>query len=276
MDRIVGKVVLVTGASSGIGKATSELLMNNGCRVYGTSRKPQDQELKKAAAGEGFLKMLQMDVCSEESVEAALKILLENEGRLDIVINNAGNGIAGSVEDLSPSEAYFQFNTNFFGMHRVCRRVIPVMREQGSGLIINISSVAAQFAIPFQSMYSGSKAAVEAVSEAMRIEVAPFGVKVVAVEPGDVKTGFTDSRRFAEASGEGSVYADRFKKSVGVMIHDETNGPEPIVIAKEVLRLSRMKNPPVRTTVGFQYKLFIFLKRFLPLRFAVYIVSKMY
>jgi NAD(P)-dependent dehydrogenase (short-subunit alcohol dehydrogenase family) len=273
----MGKVVLVTGASSGIGKATAELLMNNGCRVYGTSRRPQDQEpVKKAEVGGGFLRMLQMDVCNEESIGSALDILLKNEGRLDILINNAGNGIAGSVEDLTPDEAYYQFNTNFFGMHRVCRQVIPVMRKQKSGLIINISSVAAQFAIPFQSMYSASKAAIEAVSEAMRIEVAPFGIKVAAVEPGDVRTGFTDSRKFAEASGDGSAYTERFKKSVGVMIHDETHGPEPIVIAKEILRLAGMKNPPVRTTVGFQYKLFIFLKRFLPLRFAVYIVSKMY
>lgn len=277
MDSVYGKVVLVTGASSGIGRATAELLMNNGFRVYGTSRKPQDKdEVKKAAVGEGFLRMLQMDVCNEESIEAALKILLGYEGRIDILVNNAGNGIAGSVEDISSGEAYFQFNTNFFGMHRVCRQVIPVMRKQNKGLIINISSVAAQFAIPFQSMYSGSKAAVEAVSEAMRIEVAPFGIKVAVVEPGDIKTGFTESRKFAEASGDVSAYTDKFKKSVGVMVRDEMNGPEPIVIAKAILKLFRRKNPPVRTTVGFQYKLFVFLKRLLPDRFALYIVSKMY
>lgn len=277
MDRVYGKVVLVTGASSGIGRATAELLMNNGFRVYGTSRKSQDKDdVKKAAVGEGFLRMLQMDVCNEESIEAALKILLGNEDRIDILVNNAGNGIAGSVEDISSSEAYFQFNANFFGMHRVCRQVIPVMRKQNNGLIINISSVAAKFAIPFQSMYSGSKAAVEAVSEAMRIEVAPFGIKVAVVEPGDIKTGFTDSRKYAEASGDGSAYTDKFKKSVGVMVRDEMNGPEPIVIAKAILKLIRRKNPPVRTTVGFQYKLFVFLKRLLPDRFALYIVSKMY
>ncbi len=277
MKKVYGNVVLVTGASSGIGKSTAELLMSHGFKVYGTSRKPQSEKnMQKAEAGDGFLKMLQMDVCSEDSIKAAIgKIILE-EGRIDIVVNNAGMGIAGAAEETSAEEAYLQLDTNFFGMHRVCRHIISIMREQGRGLIINISSVAAHFPIPFQAMYSASKSAAEALSEAMRTEVAPFGVRVAIVAPGDIKTGFTGSRVIAAGSNGESVYCSRFKKSLGVMERDEMNGPDPIVIARAVWKLTGRKNPPVRTVVGFQYKLFVFLKRFLPSRFAAFVIARMY
>ena len=275
MESLYGKVVLVTGASSGIGRSIAELLKDKGYRVYGTTRKLQSEN-NSAISGSCFIKMLRMDVCSDKSVKGAIAQILEAEGTIDIVVNNAGMGMAGSVEDTSPEEVYRQIDTNFFGAHRVIRRVAPIMRKQGNGLIVNISSVAAQFPIPFQSMYCASKVAIEAMSEALRTELKPFGVKVSIIEPGDTKTGFTDSRAFAGDANENSVYRDNFKKSIGVMIKDETNGPDPIVVARQVYRLLGKRNPPVRVIVGFQYKVFVFLKRLLPARLVSFIISKMY
>ena len=271
-----GEVVLVTGASSGIGKSIAGLLKDKGYRVYGTSRKPQSDGKGTAVDGSGFIRMLQMDVCNEESVKSAISQILEAEGTIDIVVNNAGMGMAGSVEDTSPEEVHRQIDTNFFGAHRVIRQVAPIMRKNRNGLIVNMSSVAAQFPIPFQSMYCASKVAIEAMSEALRTELKPFGVKVSMIEPGDTKTGFTDSRIFAADANNSSVYRDNFKKSVGVMIKDETNGPEPIVVARQLYRIIGKKNPPVRVIVGLQYKVFVFLKRLLPARLVSYIISKMY
>lgn len=277
MKTLYGKVVLVTGASSGIGKSVAEFLRDKGYNVYGTSRKPQPENgNSRTSEGNGFLKMLQMDVCSEESVKQAISHIVEIEGTLDIVVNNAGIGIAGSVEDTSPDEAFKQLDTNFFGMHRVIRYSAPIMRKQQNGIIVNISSVAAQFSIPFQSMYSASKAAIEAVSEVLRTELKPFGVKVVIIEPGDTKTGFTDSRVFVKDADENSVYRKAFTKSIGVMIKDETNGPDPIVVTKQLYRILSKRNPPVRVVVGLQYKILTFLKRLLPTRLVSYVLSKMY
>jgi NAD(P)-dependent dehydrogenase (short-subunit alcohol dehydrogenase family) len=272
-----GNVVLVTGASSGIGRATAYLLMNHGYRVYGTSRKEQlEGSIERQDGGDGYIKMLKMDVCDEASVQKAVRTIIEETGEIDIVVNNAGMGVAGSVEDTSPEEAYMQFDANFFGMHRVIRQVATVMRKQGRGLIINISSVAARFPIPFQSMYSACKSAVEAMGAALRMELEPFGIKVVSVEPGDTRTGFTGSRVIAAAAGENPSYREKFKKALDVMVNDETNGPGPEVVAKAILRLTGKKNPPVYAAVGIKYKLFIFLNRLVPERFKVYMISLMY
>ncbi|HHV99521.1 MAG TPA: SDR family oxidoreductase [Clostridiaceae bacterium] len=280
MGKIHGDVVFVTGASSGIGREIARAFMDEGYRVYGTTRKKALQEdevqLEKSKNSSGFIKMIRLDVCDEESVEKAVSYVYQKEGRIDILVNNAGFGIAGSIEDTSTEEALEQFNTNFFGVHRMCRHVVPIMRKNGGGLIINISSVAAQFSIPFQAMYSASKYAVEALSEALRIETRPFGIKVSVVEPGDTKTGFTQSRQYVKGSDENSVYFDTFKKSVEKMIKDETSGPGPEVVAKAVLKIAKRKNPPIRVTVGTGYKVIVFLKRFLPVRFVQYMVSKMY
>ena len=277
MGGATGNVVIITGASSGIGKAIAEFLMEKGYKVYGTSRKQSAGDIvAKAAAGEGFIKMLQLDVCSEESVGDAIGWVLAAEGRIDVVINNAGMGIAGSIEDTSPEEAFKQFDTNFFGMHRVIRQVLPAMRKQGSGLIVNISSVAAVFPIPYQAMYVACKAAVEGLSGCLRNEVRPFGIKVALVEPGDTKTGFTDSRVISTASDENSAYAGFFRKSLDVMIRDETNGPDPVVVAREVYRVMKRRNPPVRVVVGLKYKIFVFIVRIIPAIFKSFVISKMY
>ena len=261
MSKYYGKVVLVTGASSGIGKAIAACLAGKGYIVYGES---------------GPVKMLQMDVCSEESVKAAVEKVLELEGELGIVINNAGTGIAGSVEDTSSEEAMQQFDANFFGMHRVIRQVLPSMRKYGRGLIINISSVGAIFPIPFQSMYVASKAAVEGMSGSLRNELRPYGIKVAVVEPGDTKTGFTGSRQLVKAGGKGSVYSEQSGRSVAVMERDEMNGHDPAMVAKVVEKLVRRRNPPVCVVVGVKYKLLVFLKRLVPKTAESFVVSKMY
>lgn len=273
-----GNVVLVTGASSGIGKAIAEYLEGKGLRVYGTSRKASfnDEVALDSNGSGGFIKMIPLDVCNDESAKKAVNYVLQREGHIDILINNAGFGIAGSVEDTTAEEAYRQFNTNFFGVLRMCREVLPSMRSRGNGLIINISSVAGAIAIPFQSMYSASKYAIEAMTEAMRIEVKPFGIKVSMVEPGDTRTGFTEKRQFVAAAKNGSAYSSKFTKSVNTMIQSEINGPTPEKVVKAVARIISSTNPPVRITAGISYKLIIFLERLLPLRFINYVVGKLY
>jgi short-subunit dehydrogenase len=174
-------VVLITGASSGIGQALAYTLMEKGYKVYGTSRGIKNEETIKAKNGSGFIKMIPLDVCSEVSVKNAVDYILQRELAIDILVNNAGFGIAGSVEDTSPEEALSQFDTNFFGVLRMIRAVLPKMREQKNGLIINVSSVAGLISVPYQSMYSASKYAVEAMTETLRLEVKPFGIRVSMV-----------------------------------------------------------------------------------------------
>ena len=264
------KVALVTGASSGIGKAVYEKLCLEGWTVYGTSRKVEKGSVKQENGG----RMTYMDVTDEASVKESIGIIMAAEGRLDALVNNAGYGIAGSVEDTSAEEAKALFDANFFGYLSTIRAAFPFL-EESRGIIINISSVAGVLTIPFQSMYSAGKAAVEAVSEALRMEVKPRGVRVCVVEPGDTKTGFTDSRIFTEKS-KNSHYAERMKASVARMEHDERNGVPPEKVADVVYKMIKKQNPPVRRAVGFSYKLLLFLKRLLPDRLVLWILGKMY
>jgi short-subunit dehydrogenase len=277
MGMYYGNVVLVTGASSGIGKSIAEYLAKMGYRVYGTSRKAQEAVIfSEDKDSGGLIKMLQLDVRSEESVKKAIETIIAAEGELGIVINNAGMGIAGSVEDTSYEEAMLQFDTNFFGVHRVIRNVLPYMRKHGRGLIINMSSVGAVFPIPYQSMYVASKAATEGMTGSLRNELRPFGIKVAMVEPGDTKTGFTASRVFVKAGGKESPYYEYAQRSVAVMEHDEMNGADPEAIARVVAKLIKRKNPPLCSAVGFMYKALVFMKRLVPRSFEAYIVSRMY
>jgi NAD(P)-dependent dehydrogenase (short-subunit alcohol dehydrogenase family) len=274
MDRIEGKVALVTGASSGIGKALALYLAGKGARVYGTSRNASEAEAL-GPADRGFPKMIRLDVCSGESVAKAVRRIMGLEGRIDVLINNAGFGLAGAVEDVSIDEAYGQFDVNFFGVLRTCREVMPIMRSQGGGLIINISSVAGLVSLPYQSMYSASKYAVEAVTEAIRMEAKSFGIRAVLVEPGDTKTNCTANRRMAAANA-GSAYEMRCEKAVATMAKSEQGASEPRAILRVVDRLVRMRNPPVRVAVGFEYKLLVFLIRSMPARVLGFLMSKIY
>ncbi len=194
--------------------------------------------------------MIPMDVCNDASVKEAVNFVLEREGRIDVVVNNAGVGLAGAVEDTSVEEAQALFETNFFGVLRVCRAVLPALRAQKSGLIVNVSSLGGLVTIPFQGFYSASKYALESISDALRMELHSFGVQVVLLEPGDFKTGFTESRVFAAESGEGSVYHETCRRAIAVMVHDEQNGADPRLLAEALAKIIANPAPGVRYPLG--------------------------
>ena len=265
----MGKVVLITGASSGIGAACAAHLARNGWEVYGTSRNPVGDNVDG-------VRMIRMDVNNDDSVRDGIKLVVDEAGRIDAVVNNAGFGIAGAVEDTSIEEAKELFETNFFGVLRVCRAVLPHMRAQGSGTIVNVSSIAGRIGLPYQGMYSATKFAVEGMSEALRMETRPFGIRVVLVEPGDFHTGFTAHRREVAAAA-GSPYADQFKRALAVAEHDELAGSSPELVARLVLRILRSRSPRVRYTVGAPFqRLAAVAKGVLPAGFFQWALMKYY
>lgn len=269
------KVVLLTGGSSGIGLATARLLMWHGYRVYSCSRRMADSQDYPASGG--MICPLSMDVTDTASVQAAVDEVVRREGRIDVLVSNAGNGVAGAVEETSDADVRLQMDTNFMGCVNVVRAVLPVMRRQHSGRIVATSSVAAIVPIPFQAFYSASKAAILVYMQALSMEVKPFGIECCAVLPGDVSTGFTKARRYTEASLDAaSPYGEAMHKAVSTMEHDEMNGMKPEEIAHAVLRqLSARRMSPVET-VGWQYKLDVFLMGIVPVRLRLWIISKLY
>ncbi len=272
MEKENQRVVLVTGSSSGIGLACASHLAERGFRVYGTSR--------RAAAGSmgpGKVTMLTADVTGDRSVEQAVATVLDREGRLDIVVNNAGMGIAGPVENTSIEQARGQFEVNFFGALRVCRAALPAMRKQRSGYIINIGSIGGILAIPYQSMYSASKFALEGLSEALRMEVRPFGIRVVIIEPGDHKTALTENRRFTEISGATEAYGPSFEAALAKTAHDEQSGPAPEQVARLLYRIVNQRHPRLRYTIGpAPQRAAVWLKRLLPYSILEYTMRTYY
>jgi NAD(P)-dependent dehydrogenase (short-subunit alcohol dehydrogenase family) len=251
-------VALVTGASSGIGLVCASRLAGRGYRVYGTSRR----EVTDAAFP---FAMLRLDVTDEQSVKCGLQSILDREGRLDVVVNNAGFGLAGPVEFTSVDEARQQFEVNFFGVLRVCRAALPIMRSQRNGCIVNIGSIGGLIAIPYQAMYSASKFALEGLTEGLRYEAGPFGVRIVLIEPGDHFTGFTGNRQIAETAALDAVYRSSFQAALARMEADERNGAGPEKIAALVERVIRMPHPRLRYTAGpASQRAAVWLKRFLP------------
>ncbi len=262
-------VVLITGARTGIGRACAELLTKQGCRVYGTSRHPPDAEF-------GFT-MLAMDVNETASVERGVRTLLERERHLDVVVNNAGFGYGGAVEDTSIQEAQATFETNLFGALRVCRAVLPTMRAQHNGLIVNVSSVGGRIGLPFQGLYSASKFALEGMTEALRMEVRAFGIDVVLIEPGDIRTDFTDNRRPVEAATTASVYAGQYREAISRIEEDERHGSPPARVAQVVWRAVRARSPKPRYIAGRLYeKAAILAKRWLPDAWLEWVLMKNY
>jgi short-subunit dehydrogenase len=235
------RVILVTGASSGIGACCAAYLAASGFRVYGGSRSPVITQGVEA---------LTLDVADDASVTRAIETILAREGRLDALVNNAGFGIAGAIEDTSIDEAREQFEVNFFGVLRMCRAVLPIMRETKAGYIVNIGSIGGLIAIPFQGFYSASKFALEGFSEALRLEVGPLGIHIVLIEPGDHRTSFTQNRRSTRGSEVGSPYQDRFERAIARMASDEQGGPNPEGIARLLLKVLNHPHPRLRYTVG--------------------------
>jgi NAD(P)-dependent dehydrogenase (short-subunit alcohol dehydrogenase family) len=236
------RVVLVTGASSGFGKETSALLSRHGFSVFGTSRKPSPGDVRIG------VEMLQLDVDSDDSVRDSVNAVMDKTGRLDILVNNAGFVLTGGIEETSVSEAKAQFETNFFGAARMVNAVLPVMRKQGSGQIINVSSILAWLPIPFEGYYSAAKAALLAYSEALRYEVKNFGVKVSVVEPGFFNTNLVSARHKPSlAIGD---YDEMRTKAVKVFDEETEKGGDPKRLAETVLRIIESKSPQFEYLVG--------------------------
>jgi len=272
------RVVLITGASSGIGQACAQHLHQKGYQVYGTSRKAPARPSKKSQQKNTMdFPMLRMDIDSDRSVREGIEYILKKEGRIDVVVNNAGWGFAGSIEDTRPDEARALFETNLWGVVRICREILPGMRNQRSGYIVNISSVAGLIAVPFQGIYSAAKFALEGLTEALSMEVRPFGVHVVLVEPGDCTTQFTANRCRTADSQQNQAYTERCNTAVEVMEHDETCGMSPYKVARLLERIIRNPRPRLRYKVGaVSQRLAAALKKILPGRLFERIIMLYY
>lgn len=265
------KVVLVTGASSGIGKACVVHLAKCGYWTFGTSRLLPSKVINvfpSKLVQQDSLNVVQMDVDDDVSVTRAVKQVITKASRLDVVVNNAGFGIAGAIEDTSIEEAKALFETNFFGVLRVCNTVLPIMRKQGAGTIVNISSLAGRIALPFQGVYSASKFGIEGLTAALRMEVRPLGIHVVLIEPGDFHTNFTDNRRLTAASQKNEAYMMRSQKALDVVRSDEAKGCPPELVARLLQRILLNPSPRLRYSVGaLSQRLPATLRNFVPPRF---------
>ena len=255
------RVVLITGATSGIGHACAQHLALAGWRVFGTGR-----SVPKASTTDLRVEMIEMDVDDEASVREGVSAVLAKAGRLDALVNNAGFSMRGAVEDTAIVEAKALFETNFFGVLRVCRAVMPALRASGGGYIVNISSLAGVVGLPFSGLYSASKFALEGVSESLRLETRPFGIHVVLVEPGDFRTQIMANRRLAAPSRD-SVYRTAFYKFMNKRDQDEATAPTPEPVARLVERILSHRSPKMRYSVGMLGQRIVApLKRFLPQR----------
>ena len=262
---MIEKVIVITGGTSGIGLQAARMLSRRGCRVY---------ELSRRENGTDAAIHIRADVTDEDQVRRAIAQIIDKEGRIDVVINNAGFGISGAIEYTDTEEAKRQFDVNFFGMVRVNRAILPIMHRQGYGRIINMSSVAAPIPIPFQAYYSASKAAVRTYTMALYSEVKPYGIEICAIMPGDIATGFTAARRKNPAGDE--EYGGRISRSVAVMEHDEQTGISAEKAGAYVAGMALRPKVPVLCTLGGKYQLFVFLTRLLPTKVLADLVGKIY
>jgi NAD(P)-dependent dehydrogenase (short-subunit alcohol dehydrogenase family) len=240
------RVVLVTGASAGIGRACADRLATAGWAVTGASRRGTGGDRAAGSRWPGVV----MNVDDDAAVAAGLAGVIQQHGRLDAVVAAAGWGVAGAAEFTSISAAKAQFETNFWGCVRVVQAALPQMRAQRSGRIVLVSSIGGVIGIPFQAYYSASKFALEGFAESLGYEVAPFGVTVTLVEPGNIKTDFTARRQIADDADTGRVYAAAMKKAVQVMERDEANGAPAEQVAALVQRVLEAGRPPRRASVG--------------------------
>ncbi|KAB1157674.1 SDR family oxidoreductase [Flavobacterium luteum] len=253
----MNKVVLITGGSSGIGKAVGEFLHHKGLVVYGSSRNPEK-------ITNSIFPLLALDVRNIESIKEAIAKVISISGRLDIVINNAGVGITGPLEEIPTEEIRNNFDTNFFGPIEVMKAVLPQMRSQNSGLIINITSIAGYMGLPYRSVYSASKGALELITEALRMEVKSFGIQITNVAPGDFATNIATGRFHAPLI-KGSAYEIPYGNILKMMDDHVDNGSNPNEMAEAIYSIIQNPNPKIHYKVGlFMQKFSIVLKRILP------------
>lgn len=261
----MNKVVIITGGSSGIGLCTAAALRDRGCKVYELSRR--DSEVTG-------ITHIKCDVTDEAQIAAAVGQVMAESGKIDILINNAGFGISGAVEFTDTAEAQRLFDVNFFGMVRMNHAVLPLMRQQGGGRIVNLSSVAAPVPIPFQTYYSAGKAAVNSYTMALSNEVKPFGITVCAVMPGDIKTGFTAARQKSIVGDD--IYGGRITRSVAGMEKDEQTGMDPAEAGAFIASVALKNSRKPLYTIGIAYKGAVFLTKILPARWLNALIGQLY
>ncbi|WP_269684470.1 SDR family oxidoreductase [Flavobacterium lacustre] len=253
----MNKVVLITGGSSGIGKSIGEFLHHKGFVVYGTSRNPEK-------VLNAIFPLIALDVRDVDSIDKAVAKVIAISGRLDVVINNAGVGITGPLEEIPTAEIKNNFETNLFGPIEVMKAVLPQMRAQQSGLIINITSIAGYMGLPYRSVYSASKGALELITEALRMEVKPFGIQITNVAPGDFATNIA-AGRFHAPLLKGSAYEKTYGDTLKTMDEHVNSGSNPNEMAEAVYKIIQTKEPKIHYKIGvFMQKFSIVLKRILP------------
>jgi short-subunit dehydrogenase len=275
MEENSSKVIFIAGASGGFGKAFVYRLVRSGFQVFGTSRRPDKTKFNNLKEYKGNFQIVEMDINSSLSVKSAIDHVLKTVNHIDVLINSAGYSIAGSIEDTTIKEAQQIFDTNFFGIHRVCRQVIPVMREQGEGRIINIGSLIGLVGIPFQGFYAATKYALEGYTEALRLELEAFNIKVSLVEPGDFNTPLTDHRVIVRHCQQDSIYWQRFSNTIQEVEKSERKGESPDKLAELIERIIQSNNPRLRYRIG-PSSTIIGLKPFIPESIALRMISKYY
>jgi short-subunit dehydrogenase len=263
----MNKVIVISGASSGIGKLSAEFFHKQGNKVIGLSRShPKGKYDYDYVIG---------DLGKKESIEKAVNEIEKLTDHVDVLINCAGIGISGAVEYTTFEEVNQIFQVNVIGQYYITKLLIPLLRKQANGKIVNIGSVAGELTIPFQTFYSMSKASIHKFTEGLKMELKPLGIDVCSVLPGDTKTGFTDNR-FQPKVVEDGLYKDRIKRSINKMEHDERNGMSPMAVVKLINKVINRKRMPIQVTVGFGYKFLVGLGKILPKRLVNWILAKMY
>lgn len=261
-------IVFITGISSGFGLETARLLSQEGHVVYGTVRRNVEPLPQ--------VHYLQLDIRDREMVEKAIADIIEKEGRIDVLVNNAGMGIGGPLEFASEDEIREQMDTNFLGLVHCVDAVLPHMRKQGSGKIIALSSIGGLMGLPFQGFYSASKFAIEGYCEALRLETKSSGIQVVVLRPGDFATGFTGSRKKATDEAVFRAYP-AYKTAIEKVEHDENGGLKPVVLARKISEIIKMKHPRNGYVIAsFEQRLSVLLKRLLPAKWFARILGSYY
>jgi short-subunit dehydrogenase len=253
----MSKVILITGGSSGIGKSVGEYLQEKGYKVYGTSRNPQRVKDSK-------IPLIALDVSNTDTILTCIKTVISKEGRIDVLINNAGAGITGPIEEIPEVEIKRNFETNFFGPINVIKAVLPQMRQQQSGLVINVTSIAGYMGLPYRGVYSASKGALELITEAFRMELKGFNIQMTNVAPGDFATNIATGRYHAPIK-ETSPYKIPYGRTLELMDAHVDSGKDPLMMAKAIYKIINASKPKVHYKVGeFMQKFSIVLKRILP------------
>lgn len=253
----MSKVVLITGGSSGIGKSVGEFLKSKGFIVYGTSRNPQNYP-------ESQFPIVALDVTDNNTIVDCIEDVISKEGKIDVLINNAGAGITGPIEEIPEVEIKRNFDTNFFGPINVIKAVLPHMRKQNIGLIINVTSIAGYMGLPYRGVYSASKGALELITEAFRMEIKGFNIDMTNIAPGDFATNIAAGRYHAPVL-DNSPYKEPYGNTLELMNEHVDSGKDPLLMAKVIFKVINTKHPKVHYKVGeFMQKFSIVLKRILP------------